>query len=64
MSNTPPAWVVNAALPPVLNWENCVVPPKLVTTVALPAVLEFVNSVVSPVVGDEGGVARGTRVGE
>jgi hypothetical protein len=22
MSNTPPAWVVNAALPPVLDWKN------------------------------------------
>src|SRR5262245_36489045 len=48
MSNTPPAWVVKAALPPVLDWENCVVPPALVMTVALPAVLEFVNSVLPP----------------
>src|SRR2546429_257681 len=48
MSNTPPAWVVNAALPPVLNPENCVVPPLLVMTVALPAVLVLVNVVNPP----------------
>jgi hypothetical protein len=48
MSNTPPAWVVNAALPPVLDWENCVVPPAFVMTVALPAVLELVNCVLPP----------------
>src|SRR5262245_53474114 len=41
-----PAWVVNAALPPVLNWENCVVPPALVMTVALPALLNWENCVV------------------
>src|SRR6266566_3382346 len=48
MSNTPPAWVVKAALPPVLNPENCVVPPLLVMTVALPPVLNWENCVVPP----------------
>jgi hypothetical protein len=48
MSNMPPAWVVNAALPPLLNWKNCVVPPMLVMTVALPAVLKPLNCVVPP----------------
>jgi hypothetical protein len=43
MSNTPPARVVNAALPPVLEPVNSVVPPKLVMTVALPAVLVSAN---------------------
>ena len=41
MSKTPPALVMNAALPPVLLPKNLVSPPSLVVIVALPALLPW-----------------------
>jgi hypothetical protein len=41
MSTMPPAWVMNAALPPVLSPKKLVVPPLLVVIVALPPLLPW-----------------------
>ena len=45
MSKTPPALVMNAALPPALLPKNLVSPPSLVVIVAVPALLPWKKSV-------------------